>query len=233
MGISIPTSGHLLPKAARSFVEKNKGKKSFLEHEVKGLLGNIGLPVPDGIFVKKGDQLPSLEALPYPVVAKVSSVKITSKSEVHGVRINIKNEEELKRTVEELLQIKDAQGVLVEEMAPQGIEVIVGGIVDAQFGPLVMFGLGGIAVELFKDVTFGLAPAADEDALRLIKRVKGYPLLEGYRGQSPVDIDALLQIIVAVSELMAAGQIEELDLNPVALYPHRAMILDAKLSLLP
>ena len=233
MSVSIPTSGTPLPKAARQFIEKNRGKTSFLEHEVKELLGNLGLPVPAGVFVRKGGDIPSLEELPYPVVAKVSSVKITSKSDVRGVRLNIKNDEELRRAVEDLGKIDDAEGVLIEKMAPQGIEVIVGGVVDAQFGPLVMFGLGGIAVELFKDVTFGLAPATDGDALRLIKGVKGYRLLEGYRGQPPVDIHSLLRVIVAVSELMAAGPFEEMDLNPVALYPRGAMILDAKLSLLP
>jgi acyl-CoA synthetase (NDP forming) len=233
MGSAIQTSGYSLPKAARDFIEFNKGKKSFLEHEVKGLLGSIGLPVPAGVFLKKGGEIASLEELPYPVVAKVASVKITSKSDVHGVRLGIENVEDLKRTIKELEQIDDAEGVLVEEMAPRGIEVIVGGIIDAQFGPLVMFGLGGIAVELFKDVTFGLAPATEKDAMNLIRRVKGYALLGGFRGQPPVDIRALAHIISAVSELMAAGPIKEMDLNPVALYPYGAIILDAKLSLLP
>jgi acetate---CoA ligase (ADP-forming) subunit beta len=233
MSVSVPTSGNPLPKAARQFIERTRGKSTLLEHEVKELLGKVGLPVPAGVFVRRGGDVPPLEELPYPVVAKVSSGKITAKSDVRGVRLNIKTDEELRRAVGELGKIEDAEGVLIEKMAPQGIEVIVGGVVDAQFGPLVMFGLGGIAVELFKDVTFGLAPITDDGALTLIKRVKGYPLLEGYRGQPPVDIDALLHIMVVVSELMAACPIKEMDLNPVALFPQGAMILDAKLSFLP
>lgn len=233
MNTLLPRSGSTLPKAARDFLEKNKGRSSLLEHEVKRLLRNIGLAVPAGVFVEKGADIPSPGKLPYPVVAKVSSVKITSKSDVHGVRVDIKNADELKRTLAELERIDGAEGVLIEEMAPQGIDVIVGGIIDAQFGPLVMFGLGGVAVELFKDVTFGLAPATAKDAMNMITRVKGHALLEGFRGQPPADINALVHIIVTVSELMAAGPIKELDLNPVALYAHGAMILDAKLSLLP
>lgn len=233
MSITASTSGDTLLNAARVFVEKNRGRTVFLEHEVKGLLKDIGLPVPAGIFVKKGQDISSIHKLPYPVVAKVSSEKITSKSDVHGVRIGIENDGELKSAAEELGRIEYAEGVLIEAMAPPGMEVIVGGIVDTQFGPVVMFGLGGISVELFKDVTFGLAPLTQEAALRLIKQVKGYRLLEGYRGRPPLDLNALLHIIVSISELMASDLIEEIDLNPIALYPEGAMILDAKLSLRP
>jgi acyl-CoA synthetase (NDP forming) len=93
-----------------------------------------------------------------------------------------------------------------------------------------MFGLGGIFVELFKDVSFGLAPLSMGDALKLVREVKGYRLLEGFRGRPPADIDALSAVIVKVSELMATGLIEEMDLNPVAVYSQGAMVLDAKMS---
>ena len=219
-------------KALKTFVEAHKGKTAFLEHEVKNLLKEIGLPVPNGMFISKdmADRLPALDIV-YPVVAKVSSSKIVSKSEVKGVRAGIKNEYELKTAVAELLQIENAEGVLVEEMAPAGLEVIVGGVVDKQFGPVVMFGLGGMFVELLKDVSFALAPLKREDALRLIKQIKGYRLLEGFRGRPPVDINAAVDIVVIVSELAADAFIEEIDLNPVSLYPQGAMVLDAKLSL--
>jgi len=222
-----------MKKVVRDFIESNKGKTGFLEHEVKGLLRNLGLPVPSGVFVRSGAAIPAIPDLHYPVVAKVSSRKIISKSEVHGVRSGIRDDDDLKKTVEELARIEYAEGVLIETMAPQGVEAIVGGIVDTQFGPVVMFGLGGIFVELFRDVTFGLAPITKEGALRLIKQVKGFRLLEGYRGSPPVHLDALLNIISSVSDLMATGLIEEIDLNPVALYPEGAMVLDAKLSLHP
>jgi acyl-CoA synthetase (NDP forming) len=214
-----------------------KGGTVFLEHEVKGLLKSMGLQVPRAIFLGKdeiasgvGPGLLVLRTLTYPLIAKVSSTKITSKSDVHGVRAAINNEAELGRAVRELARIEQAEGVLVEEMALGGVEVIVGGIIDKQFGPVVMFGLGGIFVELFKDVSFGLAPLSGEDALRLLREVKGYRLLEGLRGRPPADIDALSTVLVRVSELMATGLIEEIDLNPVAVYSNGAMVLDAKMS---
>ncbi len=216
------------------FINKDKNK-TFLEHEVKGILKGMGFYVPKGIFISKEmiSQIPEIVNIPYPLAAKVSSSKIISKSDVHGVRTGLKNRDELKRAVIELMQIEHAEGVLVEEMAPEGLEVIIGGVIDEQFGPVVMFGLGGVFVELFKDVAFGLAPLKRSDALGLIKQTRGYRLLEGYRGMPPVDIDNLLNMIVTVSEIIATGLIKEIDLNPVALYPasykESAMILDAKM----
>lgn len=221
----------------KDFLDKNKGRTTFLEHEIKGLLKVSGLSVPNGIFIAKDAPLSAISrqisAFTFPLAAKVSSTKIISKSDVKGLRLNIKNEDELKNAVSELMRIEHAEGALVEEMAPQGIEVIIGGTIDKQFGPVVMFGTGGIFVELFKDVAFGLAPLDREQALRLIKQVKGYRLLEGYRGSPPSDIDALVNILIVVSGLMATGDIKELDLNPVALYPDGALILDAKMSVRP
>ncbi len=220
----------------KEFIEKNRGRKVFLEHEVKGLFKTMGFSVPDGIFIPKDTHLSAfslqLSALSYPLAAKVSSTKITSKSDVKGIRRGIKNEDELNNAVSELMQIEHAEGVLVEEMAPLGLEVIIGGIIDGQFGPIVMFGLGGVFVELFKDVAFGLAPLSKDDALWLIRQIKGYRLLEGYRGNPPVDFDVLINIIVSVSEMIATNLIKEIDLNPVALYPKGAMILDIKMLMI-
>jgi acyl-CoA synthetase (NDP forming) len=215
----------------KNFIEKNRGKTSFLEHEVKRLLKEMGFSVPKGIFVDKDmvDRIPAIIDILYPLVAKVSSSKIVSKSEVNGVRVGLKGKNELEKAVSELLKIKDAEGVLIEEMAMPGLEVIVGGVFDKQFGPVVMFGMGGIFVELFRDVAFALAPIESEDALWLVKQVKGYRLLKGYRGKPPVDIDILVKMIVKVSEMIATGLIKELDLNPVSLYPEGAIVLDAKI----
>ncbi len=224
-------------KSLEDLIEKNRDRAVFLEHEVKGLLKGMGVMVPRGVFLGKDKiaagphtVLSSLRTLSYPLVAKVSSAKITSKTDVHGVRAGINNETDLARAIQELLLIEHAEGVLVEEMAPQGVEVIVGGIIDRQFGPVMMFGLGGIFVELFKDVSFGLAPLSKKDALRLIGEVKGHRLLEGFRGRPPVDLDALSAVIIKASELTATGLIEEIDLNPVAVYQKGAMVLDAKIS---
>ncbi len=218
------------------FIEKNRDRKVFLEHEVKGLLKTMGFSVPNCIFMLKETPLSTfnlqLSALSYPLIAKVSSSKIVSKSDIKGIRIGIKNEDELTNAVSQLMQIENSEGVLIEEMAPKGLEVIVGGVIDRQFGPIIMFGLGGVFVELFKDVVFGLAPLKKEDAIWLIKQIKGYRLLEGYRGNPPVDFDALINVIVSVSEMMATNLIKEIDLNPVSLYPEGAIILDAKMEII-
>lgn len=217
-------------ESLKTFVKENAGRASLAEHEVKKLLKGVGLSVPNGIYVPKGEK-PLKHKLRYPLVAKVSSSSISSKSDVGGVLLEISDKKGLEEAVGRLLAIKEAEGVLIEEMAPPGVEVIIGGIIDAQFGPVVMFGLGGIFVELFKDVAFGLAPLDEEGALRLAKQVKGYRLLQGYRGRQAIDMEGLLKTMVTVSELMAAGFIDEMDLNPVSLYPSGTMILDAKMSL--
>ncbi len=203
----------------------------MLEHEAKAYLRDHGLPVPRGTFIKKGSA-PSARGITYPLVAKVSSEQIVSKSDIGGVITGITNEEYLKPAVARLMEIPGAEGVLVEEMAPPGIEVIVGGIIDPQFGPVIMLGLGGVYVELFKDIAFGLAPLDEKAAEWLISQIKGRRLFEGYRSSPAVDTGALISILITVSKLMTEDRIREIDLNPVTLYPAGALILDAKISLL-
>ena len=212
-------------------IRKAEGRSALLEHEVKGLLKKMGFSVPNGIFIISGEPMPEIPDLAYPLVAKVSSEKISSRSDLHGVRTCLRDMEEVKIAVEELLRIESAEGVLIEEMAPAGLEVIVGGVIDPQFGPVMMFGLGGVFVELYKDVSFGLAPLSKDDADWMIKEIKGHRLLEGYRGSPPVDKDALKEILVGTSAIMATGLVAEIDFNPVTLYAKGAMVLDAKMNL--
>lgn len=211
-------------------------RKVLLEHEVKAILKERGLSVPPGFYIKRGSSLSDIieraSLLSYPLVAKVSSSTIVSKTDVGGIRIGIKDKESLEKAVLELFAIEGSEGLLIEEMAPEGLEVIVGGLIDDQFGPIVMFGLGGIFVEVFRDVVFGLAPLNKEEALWITRQIKGYPLLRGYRGHLPVDIETLSKIIVSVSEMMTAGDIKEIDLNPVILYPKGAIVVDAKMKML-
>jgi succinyl-CoA synthetase beta subunit len=217
----------------KGFLEKNKGEEVLVEYKVKALLKELGLPVPKGLLVPRGQaaRMLDLSDLTYPIVAKVSSTKIASKSDIGGVKVGIRDENELEEAVTNFLGFQNAEGVYIEEMAPSGLEVIVGGMVDEQFGPVVMLGLGGIFVEFFKDVIFALAPLTRKEALSFVKRFKAFKLLGGYRQRPALDLDIVLQIIVAVSELMASSLIAEIDLNPVALYPQGAMILDAKMQL--
>jgi acyl-CoA synthetase (NDP forming) len=124
------------------------------------------------------------------------------------------------------------EGVSVQTMAPPGVEVIVGMSKDAQFGPVLMFGLGGILVEVLKDVSFRIVPLTERDAREMIKEIKGYPVLQGYRGQKPASIPALEQLIVKVSQFVEKNpQIKELDLNPIFAYPDKAVAVDARIIL--
>jgi acetate---CoA ligase (ADP-forming) subunit beta len=206
-------------------------RTTILEHEAKDILRETGFSVPRGKFIWKGETLPQKLGLKYPLVAKVSSEKITSKSDLHGVMTGLQDEQELRLAVKELMRIENAEGVLVEEMAPRGVEVIIGGVIDRQFGPVMMFGLGGIFTEFLRDVSFGLAPLDKDDAYWMISGIKGQKLLEGFRGTPPVDKEALTDILVGTSEVMATGYVEEIDLNPVSLYADGAMVLDAKMKL--
>lgn len=123
------------------------------------------------------DIIDSTSLLSYPLVAKVSSSTISSKTDVGGVRLRIRDSGDLERAVKDLLEIEGSEGVLIEEIAPEGLEVIVGGVIDDQFGPIVMFRLGGVFVEILRDVAIGLAPLNKEDALWMISQIKAYPLL--------------------------------------------------------
>lgn len=220
-------------EALKEFLGTNQGEEILVEYKVKALLKDLGLPVPKGIVVPRDQaaRMPDLPDLIYPLVAKISSTKIVSKSDIGGVKVGLRNKDELSEAVIELLRFENAEGVYIEEMAPSGLEVIVGSMIDEQFGPVVMLGLGGLFVEFFRDVCFALAPLTQEEALSFVKRFKAFKLFEGYRGRQALDLDVVLQIIVVVAELTASGLIAEIDLNPVALYPQGAMILDAKMQL--
>jgi acyl-CoA synthetase (NDP forming) len=120
----------------------------------------------------------------------------------------------------------------VQPMVPPGVEVIIGMSKDPQFGPVIMFGLGGILVEVLKDVSFRIVPVRERDAREMIREIKGYPILEGYRGQKPASVSALEKLILKVSQFVEKNaQIRELDLNPVFAYPDKAIAVDARVIL--
>jgi acyl-CoA synthetase (NDP forming) len=212
-------------------IRKSQGRATFQEYEVKELLRKMDFAVPEGRYFRAGDAIPENLNLNYPVVAKVSLKSSGSKTELRGVRTGLRDIDELQSAVSDILRIEGSEGVLIEETAPAGLEVIAGGVYDSQFGPVMMFGLGGIFTELFRDISFGLAPLSEEDAHWMISDIKGRRLLEGYRGTPAVDKQALVHILTGISGIMATGLIEEIDLNPVALYSRGAMVLDAKMKL--
>ncbi|MCC6346672.1 MAG: acetate--CoA ligase family protein, partial [Nitrospirales bacterium] len=143
--------GSISPPFDKRLLEQYAGRHALLEHEVKGILREMGLPVPRGTFIGRGEPVVPPPDISYPLAAKVSAIDISSKSELRGVRTGLMNDEELRTAAADLMAIRGAEGVLVEEMAPPGLEIIAGGIMDRQFGPVVLFGMGGILVELLRD----------------------------------------------------------------------------------
>ncbi|HIP89625.1 MAG TPA: acetyl-CoA synthetase [Thermococcus paralvinellae] len=220
-----------------------KGRKELVEYEAKQVLKAYGLPVPDEKLAKTLDEaLEYAGEIGYPVVLKLMSPQILHKSDARVVALNIKNEDELKKKWEEIHENAkkyrpDAEilGVLVAPMLKPGREVIIGVTEDPQFGHAIMFGLGGIFVEILKDVTFRIIPIEEKDAWAMIKSIKGYPILAGARGEPPADMEALVKMILKVSELVddLKDYIKEMDLNPVFVYNEGegAVVVDARIIL--
>jgi acetyl-CoA synthetase (ADP-forming) len=231
----------MLTDASNLFAKACKEKRKFLlEPEAKAVCMRYGIPVTNFKVAKNGaDAVKFAGEIGYPVVLKIVSPDIVHKSDVGGVIVNLKTAKEVRDAYKQILEnVKKHNantkivGVLVQEMAPSSTEVIVGAIKDPQFGPAIMFGLGGIFVEVLKDVTFRIAPITEEEAREMITEVKAYPLLKGYRNTPPADISAIVKILLSTSKLvMEHKEIKELDLNPVIVYEKGAKTVDARIIL--
>ena len=209
------------------------------EFDSKSLLRDAGIALPDEVLVSKRDELDAAIARAgFPLVMKIQSRDIPHKSEVGGVRVNIASKGEAFAAYQALLESAgrhrpDAaiQGVLVGPMAKKGVEIIVGTLLDATFGPMIMVGLGGITTELFKDVIYRPAPVSAAEASAMLAELKAAPLLNGFRGAAKTDIPVLSQLIARISMLAAqfANEISEIEINPVLVHPQGqgATIVDA------
>lgn len=218
----------------------SRNRSFLLEYEAKLVCELAGLPVSKCIVARSPDEaVQAAQQLGYPVVLKIVSPDILHKSDVGGVVLDLRGPQEVKDGFERLLaNVKRnkpearIEGVLVERMAEKSVEVIIGGLRDPQFGSVVMFGLGGIFVEVLKDVSFRVAPVTVDDAYEMIKEIKGYPILTGFRGQKPLDVDVLADAIVKVSNLLDRyDEISQMDLNPIFVYERGAKIVDARILL--
>jgi acyl-CoA synthetase (NDP forming) len=204
------------------------------ELEAKALLARYGIPVNEGRAARSAEEAAeAARHIGFPIVVKVLSEKITHKSDLGLVVLNICNPDGVRDAYEHIVKkaksVDPGAGVVVEAMADQGTEVIVGAKRDLQFGPTVLFGLGGIFVEVFKDVSIRVAPVDGDMALGMVKEIKGYPILKGFRGKKGVDIEALADIIVNTSRLMMSeDNVLELDMNPVMAYEEGAVAVDAR-----
>jgi acetate---CoA ligase (ADP-forming) len=177
------------------------------------------------------------KSIGYPVVMKVSSPDLTHKSDLGLVRVGVGSAREVRTVYDELMRKarraggKRARidGVLVCETVTGGVETVVGVSQDPLFGPVVMVGLGGVFVEVLRDVTFRVPPFSADEAGRMVRELQGYPLLEGTRGQKPADVGALVDVIMKVQRLAMdlAGEVRELDINPLIVRPRGAVALDA------
>lgn len=221
----------------------NRARKQgrvLTEIESKELLKRAGIAVNDTLLATTGEEAVSLaQRLGFPVALKIASADIAHKSDGGGVRLGLKTSRQVARAYQEIFAAMRAkyprarlQGVSVQKMARPGVEVIIGVYQDAQFGPVVMFGLGGILVEVLKDVSLRVVPLLPRDTAEMVREIKGYPLLEGYRGREPVDIGYLEGMLLRVSRFAARyPEIKELDLNPVFAYPDGAVAVDARVVL--
>ena len=219
---------------------RQQGRTILSEVEAKQLLAEAGIPVVEArLATSREDAVGTAGELGYPVALKVVSAQITHKSDVGGVKLNLASAEEVGAAFDSIMKAAgdaapDAtiDGVSVQRMAEPGIEVITGMTLDAQFGPVLMFGLGGVLVEVLKDVAFRVVPITPRDARQMVRDIQGFPVLQGHRGQEPTDLDALEGLLLKLSEFVEGHpEIVELDLNPVFAYPTGAVAADARIVL--
>jgi acyl-CoA synthetase (NDP forming) len=214
---------------------KAGGRAYLMEHESKAVLESLGITTSKSIVARSEDEAVEIfQSLASPAALKVLSPDVVHKSDAGGVKLNLKDADELRAAYREITQAfldKKVVGISVQKMARPGVEAIVGVANDATFGPILMFGLGGVFVEILKDVSFRSIPISASDAKDMIEEIKGYALLRGYRGIS-ADIEALVKLLMTISDyVMKNPDISEMDLNPVFLYPDGYMVVDARIIL--
>lgn len=219
---------------------RKEGRKVLTEVEAKQLLKQAGINVVETrLAASKEEALSISKELGYPVVLKIASADVVHKSDAGGVKLDLKTAAQAGKAYDDILkaikkQYPEAkiQGVSVQKMAKPGIEVIIGVSKDPQFGSVMMFGLGGVLVEILKDVSFRIVPLEKRDAREMIREIKGYPVLEGYRGQAPADVASLEEMILKVSSFVEQHpEVEQLDLNPVFAHSDGAVAVDARIIL--
>jgi acetyl-CoA synthetase (ADP-forming) len=212
--------------------------KILNEHESKKMLEDAGIKTTTAFIAKtQKEAVDTAKKIGFPVVLKVLSPELTHKSDAGGVKLNLADENAVKKAYDEIVSSAKKvgvtpQGVTVQKMAPPGTELIVGINKDPQFGHVIMFGLGGIFVEIFKDVSLRIVPITERDADEMLNEIKGLPLLKGYRGRPPSDIQKIKDVLLRVSDLTSKHQeIKEMDINPLFAYPNDVLAVDARVIL--
>ena len=222
-----------------------EGRTFVLEHEAKDIMKEYGIPIPPYDTAATEDEAAKkAKVIGFPVVLKILSKDILHKSDAGGVKINLKDEAQVREAYQEIMKnakkygkkegidVDLSRGVFISDFADMGTEVIVGVTLDPQFGHALMFGLGGIFVEVLKDVTFRLIPMTEIDAREMVSEIKAAKIIEGVRGEAPRDVDALVDVILKVSKMVEQNpEIIELDCNPTFVYEKGkgALVVDARI----
>lgn len=223
----------MLKNEIREILDKSKRSGWVLEPDAKIILRLSGIDVPRFTMAASMEEATRfVREQGFPVAAKVVSPDIMHKSDAGGVVIGIDNDDSLFATFERFRKMKGFTGMLVEEMV-SGLEMMAGAKVDRQFGPVVLFGMGGTEVELYKDTAIRMAPLAEKDVISMSNCLKAHPLLEGYRGAKPVNRVELIRTLLAFSDLVMEMHefIESIDLNPLFCSPERCIVGDARIVL--
>jgi len=219
---------------------RKENRKFLFEHEAKQLLKIHGAPVSRDVLAETaGDAVKIAKKIDSEVALKIVSPDILHKSDAGGVKIKLSGENEIRSAFKEIVENAKRfdpnariKGILVSPMAKEGLEVIIGTKIDDQFGPIIMYGLGGVMVEILKDVSFRVLPLSAAAAKKMIEETKSFPILDGVRGGSASDKKALRKLLVLCSEIIEAyPEIEEMDLNPVIVHEKGLSIVDARIIL--
>lgn len=219
---------------------RKENRTALLENEAKQLLEIHGAPIPENMLATSEEEAVEIaNRMSGDVVLKIVSPDILHKSDAGGVWINLKAEKQVRKAYSEIIKNAkcfnphaDLRGVLISPMAQNGVEVIIGTKIDDQFGPVIMYGLGGVMVEVLKDVSFRVLPVSRSGAVKMIRETKSYPILEGVRGNPPYDTKSLVRLLLLCSEIIESyPEIEEMDLNPVIVHEEGLSIVDARIIL--
>jgi succinyl-CoA synthetase beta subunit len=222
-----------LKQKIQDILDRSISQGWVLEPDAKQILTIEGITVPEFHWARDLDQADACaRAIGYPLVAKIVSPAVIHKSDIGGVAVGIGSEAELKTVFERFARQEAFAGVLLEQVV-EGLELIVGGKIDTQFGPVVLLGIGGKGVEIYKDRTLRMAPIQERDVLSMVGSLKAGRLLSGFRGESPIDMQSLIGLMTAFSKLLLkmADQITSVDLNPVICSSQGCMAVDARIIL--
>lgn len=219
---------------------KSEGRTLLTEIESKVLLKQAGISIIDTkLATSKRDAIALSQHLGFPVVLKIVSPDIIHKSDAGGVKLDLRTVTQVSKAYDDILKtIRSSyakakiHGISIQKMARPGVEIIIGMSKDSQFGPVLMFGLGGVFVEVLKDVSFRIIPLTNRDAHTMIRDIKGFPILNGYRGQEPVNVKNLEDTLLKASHFIEKHpMVKELDINPVFAYSNSAIAADARIIL--